>query len=217
MLAYFRGMAIRNIIFDLGGVILDIDISETQRSFRKLGIEQIESLFGLGHAASFFRDHEQGRITDDQFVEEVKKLVKTPIKDEDVLNAWNAMLLKFPQSRIEFLKKLREKYRLFLFSNTNGIHLRAFREIFTKGFPGAQLDDLFEKAYYSHLMGKRKPDTESFLQIVRENELNPSETLFIDDAESNVKGAREAGLQAVLLEPGKTIMDLGLLNSENKA
>ncbi len=196
--------AIKNIIFDLGGVILDIDIDRTHHAFREMGLEKIEDLFGYGHAASFFKDHEQGKISDEDFIAQVQKLIPGS-ESLAIRKAWNAMLLEFPAERIEYLRDLRKTYRLFLFSNTNGIHLEAFSMLYNSGSGNGKLDELFDKAYYSHLMGLRKPDKESFEFILKENNLLPEETLFVDDAAINIRGAEEAGLQTFHLQKG---MDL---------
>src|ERR1700682_4580197 len=148
---------IKNIIFDLGGVIMDIDVKQTLHAFSRLGIKNIENYFGHGFAASFFSDHEAGRITDEDFLKEIKKLLTVEVSDEAVIDAWNALLLRFPPERILLLKEIRSRYRLFLFSNTNTIHYNKFREIYRNSFSG-ELDDLFAKAYYSHSLGHRKPD-----------------------------------------------------------
>jgi glucose-1-phosphatase len=201
---------IRNIIFDLGGVILDIDIKKTQEAFKKIGFHDIERMFGLGVAESFFKQHEQGAISDDEFIQKIKGAVDQKLDDNVIIDAWNAMLIEYPRERIEFLKQLKEKYRLFLFSNTNGIHVEAFKKLYHTNFNSGSLDDLFEKAYYSHIAGYRKPDHQSFLNILKDSNLKPEETLFIDDALVNVEAAKEVGMHAIHLEAGKTIMDLGL-------
>ena len=199
---------IENIIFDLGGVILDIDINKAKEELRKLGLEEIDDLFGLGHAGSFFKDHEQGKISDDEFVDEIHRRMKGAAGLDEIRDAWNSMLLKFPPERIEFLQELKSRFRLFLFSNTNGIHLEAFRKLYNNSFEGQLLDDLFEKAYYSHLMQLRKPDKKSFEYIINDQNLDPARTLFIDDAEINVKGAIEAGLQGLHLKKGERLEEL---------
>jgi putative hydrolase of the HAD superfamily len=199
---------IRNIIFDLGGVILDIDIKKTQEAFKKIGFKNIEQLFGLGVAESFFKEHERGTITDDEFVEKIRKSSDHAADDNAIIDAWNAMLLEFPKERIEFLQQLKKKYRLFLFSNTNGIHVEAFKKLYHTSFQNGSLDDLFEKAYYSHIAGYRKPDHQSFRNILEDSNLKPEETLFIDDALVNVEAAREVGMKAIHLQPGKTIIDV---------
>src|SRR5664279_1858612 len=110
---------VNNIIFDLGGVIMDIDVKQTLHAFSKLGIKNVENYFGHGFAASFFSDHEAGRLSDEDFLKEIKKLITGEASDEDVINAWNALLLRFPPERIDLLKELKSRYRIFLFSNTN--------------------------------------------------------------------------------------------------
>lgn len=195
------------IIFDLGGVILDIDIKRTNNAFRELGFEKIDDYFGLGHAAGFFRDYEDGSVSDEEFVEGVRKMLDYKVSEQDVIQAWNSLLIEFPEERINFLKELKNDYRLFLFSNTNGIHQQAFAKMYEEGFGGV-LDELFEKAYYSHTEGFRKPDATGFLHILKENNLSPEETYFVDDAYVNVEAANKVGIKGVHLEPGKSIMDL---------
>jgi glucose-1-phosphatase len=201
---------IKNIIFDLGGVILSIDILRTTEAYRQLGIGNIEQLFALGHADSFFKEYEKGNISDREFIDGVKRLIKSPVTDEVIIDAWNALLLDFPEERIDFLKKLRSGYKLFLFSNTNGIHYRAFHENYRKVSGGENFDDLFEKAWYSHLIKMRKPDINAFQYVISESNIDASETLFIDDAPVNVEGAMQAGLQGLHLSNSKTILDLEL-------
>jgi glucose-1-phosphatase len=195
------------IIFDLGGVIMDIDVKKTLQAFSGLGLKNIHEYFGHGFAASFFSDHEEGRISDEAFLGEIKKLLSGEVSDEAVIEGWNALLLRFPPDRIALLKELKSKYRLFLFSNTNAIHYKKFSEIYRKSFPG-KLEDHFEKAYYSHLLGHRKPDIAGFEQIIRENALDPKQTLFVDDALMNVEGAIKAGLKGLYLPPGFYITDV---------
>jgi HAD superfamily hydrolase (TIGR01509 family) len=209
---------IKNIIFDLGGVILNLDNGRTEKAFTDMGAKDFRSYFGLGHAASFFKEYEVGKISDREFVDALKELVGSGVSgggfsnpgvsDEGVINGWNALLLDFPAERIALLKKLRQRYRIFLFSNTNALHLEAFKQTYRDAFGGAELDDHFERAYYSHLLGMRKPDTLPFEHIIKENKLEPSETLFVDDALINVEGAIAAGLRGLYLQPGMSIMDI---------
>jgi glucose-1-phosphatase len=198
---------IKNIIFDLGGVIMDIDVKQTMNAFSALGLKNIHEYFGHGFAASFFSDHEAGKISDDAFLSEIKKLLNSEVRQDDLIDAWNALLLKFPPERIALLKEIRSKYRLFLYSNTNAIHYKKFSEIYRHSFHG-ELEDLFEKAYFSHDLGHRKPDLGGYQQIIRENQLDPKLTLFVDDALMNVEGAIKAGLKGLYLPPGFFITDI---------
>ncbi|MES1225872.1 MAG: HAD family phosphatase [Bacteroidota bacterium] len=201
---------IKNIIFDLGGVILPIDISRTTEAYRKLGISNIEELFAHGHADSFFKEYEKGEIDDKEFVDRIKKSIRDPVGDEVIIDAWNALLLDFPLERIDFLKNLQSRYKLFLFSNTNAIHHTAFHKKYRELSNGENFDNLFKKAWYSHLIKMRKPDLSAFHFIISQAGIDPGESLFVDDALVNVEGALQAGLHAVHLSPGKTIFDLGL-------
>ena len=199
---------IKNIIFDLGGVIMDIDVRQTQKAFTEMGVKNINDYFCHGFAASFFKDHEAGKISDEDFVQKIKEEIRLDVSDELVTDAWNALLLRFPPQRIDLLDQIKKKYRIFLFSNTNAIHHKRFMEIYRDAFPGRDLDDHFEKAYYSHTLGHRKPDKTGFEIIVRENQLDPAETLFVDDAYINVEGAIRAGLQGLYLPPAMSINDI---------
>ena len=198
---------IENIIFDLGGVILNIDNKRTADDFVQLGAKDFSHYFGHGFAASFFKDYEIGKISDKEFISSLKKMLPEHLPDQAVIQAWNAMLLDFPPERIDLLHVLGKKYRIFLFSNTNSLHMESVHEIYRNTFARSGLDQLFEKAYYSHILGMRKPDPESFEYIIRENNLNPGLTLFVDDALVNINGAEAAGLKGLYLAKGITIMD----------
>lgn len=199
---------IQNIIFDLGGVLLNLDIQKTENAFVSMGVKNFRELFALGHAASFFKEYEVGSINDDEFITALQKLAGLEFDRAAVIAGWNAMLRDFPAERIELLIKLKKKYRLFLFSNTNAIHLAAFQQTYSSAFGGNLLDDLFEKAWYSHAINLRKPDVKAFEYILQDKQLQPHQTLFIDDALVNVEGARAAGIQGYHLEPGKTVLEI---------
>ena len=203
-------MTIKNIIFDLGGVLLNLDLKRALDQFRNLGVHNIEELFKPAHPANAFRDYEVGLINDQQFIESLKGLCGVSVSDQQIIDSWNAMLLDFPKERIDFLKELKKKYRLFLFSNTNAIHLDFFRQIYRKTFGDTSLDELFEKAYYSHLIKMRKPDMAAFGLILKDNNLKAGETAFVDDTLVNVEAARKAGMIGIHLEQGMTVLDLDL-------
>lgn len=199
-----------NLIFDLGGVILTLDMARAEQHFVDLGVQDYNTLFRSGNVSSFFRAYELGVISDKEFLEALKALADLPLSDEQLIEAWNAMLGYFPEERIALLNQLKSKYRLFLFSNTNALHLATFKKMYADAFKGMNFDDHFEKAYYSHLLGMRKPDKESYEYIISENKLNPSKTVFIDDSLINIEGAQSAGLKGIHIKPGMTMLDLGL-------
>ncbi|MFT3748529.1 MAG: HAD family phosphatase [Agriterribacter sp.] len=201
---------IDNIIFDLGGVILTLDMPAAEQKFTALGVKNYNDLFRSGNVSSFFKEYEVGAIDNITFLNSLRDLAGLPLSDDKLTDAWNAMLGVFPKERIDLLHSLKSKYRLFLFSNTNAIHLEKFREIYAGSFNNASFDDHFEKAYYSQVLGMRKPDVESYKYIINEQGLNASRTLFIDDSAMNIEGARSAGLQAIHITPATTILDLQL-------
>ena len=199
---------IKNIIFDLGGVILNLDNRRTEDAFTQLGVKNMRQYFGLGHADAFFKEYEVGKITDRQFIDSVRTMTGLDnVPDQAIVDGWNALLLDFPAERIQLLKHLAGSYRLFLFSNTNSLHLAALQQIYIQTFGPGALEDHFEKTYYSHLLGMRKPERESYEHILRENQLQGSETLFVDDAIVNVEGAEQAGLKGLYLRPGISLLD----------
>lgn len=199
---------IKNIIFDLGGVIINLDNRRTEAAFTALGVKNFREYFGHGFAAAFFKDYEIGKLSDQEFIAAVRQLANLEqVPEAAIVESWNALLLDFPPERLRLLKELRKSYRLFLFSNTNALHLAALRKIWTDSFGAGSLEDYFEKTYYSHLLGLRKPDAGSYLHILEENGLAGKETLFVDDAIVNVEGAEQAGLRGLFLRPGISLLD----------
>lgn len=199
---------IKNIIFDLGGVILNINYQRTYEAFTALGVQNFNELYNQFKGSSLFNDLETGHITPEAFLSEMKKHVPEQVTPEQITDAWNAMLLDFPLQRLQLLQQLRQYYGLYLLSNTNAIHLETFNRILqeSRGIPSLAV--FFDKAYYSHLMGCRKPDRESYLMVLEENGLKAEETLFIDDTLPNIEGAKAVGLQTIHLQTPKTILDI---------
>jgi putative hydrolase of the HAD superfamily len=122
------------------------------------------------------------------------------MNDETIDRAWNSLLLDFPDDRKHFLYELAKKYRLFLLSNTNEIHIRCFENILKRDHGKNFLPEVFEKTYYSSRLGMRKPDTEIFDFVLKDNGLDPHETIFIDDTERHVKGGQVAGISSYWLD-----------------
>jgi glucose-1-phosphatase len=198
---------IRNIIFDLGGVLLNIDPQKTIDAFGKLGMEQLVGDKGFSYGHEIFYRMEQGLITPDEFREGILELLPAPVSFGEIDEAWTAMLLDFPAIRIELVKKLRNNYKIYLFSNTNAIHVEKYHSNFRKQH-GFEVSSLFEKDFYSNEIGFRKPSKESFQEIIRLSGIHPEESLFIDDSLPNVDGACDARLKGLWLEPGQKIEDL---------
>lgn len=196
------------IIFDLGGVILNIDYHKTIEAFKSLGVTNFEALYTQAKQNNVFDDFETGKISEIEFRNYIRKISNTNLTDDQIDLAWNAMLLDLPMSRVELLNSLKEKYPIYLYSNTNSIHLKAFRQIIRSSYDNELLlESLFLKTYYSHEIGMRKPNQDGFLKIVANHNLEIGLTLFIDDSEQHIKGAKVVGLQTVWLKD-KTIEEL---------
>ena len=133
-----------------------------------------------------------------------------PLTNEQIRNAWNALLLDFPPERINWLKEIKNRYNIYLLSNTNEIHYNSFTKTFKEQINDGSFDDLFIKAYYSHKIGLRKPSKEIFETILKEQDLDAAETVFIDDSEANIQAAKSVGLQTIYLPSPQTILDLNL-------
>ena len=198
---------IRNIIFDLGGVLLNIDPKKTIDAFGKLGMEQLVGDKGLSYDHEIFYRMEQGKITSDEFRVGVLNLLPKRVSFQEIDDAWTAMLLDFPTIRVELLKNLRKDFKIYLFSNTNAIHVEKFHSIF-RNQHRFEVSTLFDKDFYSNEIGFRKPSSESYQEIFRLSGINPEESLFIDDSFQNVESAIASGLKGFWLEPGQKIEEI---------
>lgn len=201
----------KNIIFDLGGVLLNIDFKLTSNAFKNLGVTHFDEMFTQHFSNPLFELLETGKIDEAAFYEAFRKEAGLPLTDVQIQTAWNALLLDFPPERIEWLEKIASRYRIFLFSNTNQIHYDCFIRNFSNSFDGKHFNDFFEKAYYSQFLGLRKPYPDSFQAIVKEQEILPAETLFIDDTYKNIEAANQLGFQTIHLQSPTTVLDLDLI------
>lgn len=200
---------VKNILFDLGGIFLNIDYQKTEQAFVDLGVKEFNQFFSQQFSNTLFESLETGKITPVDFYDAFRKETKTSLSDEAIENAWNAMLLDFPKERLQWLEEIGQRYPIYLFSNTNIIHYQCFIDKFEKQFPQSSFNDYFRKAYYSHELGMRKPYPDSYRKVMELENLDPAETLFIDDTPKNIEGAQQAGLQTILLNNGRTVLDLG--------
>lgn len=204
---------IKNIIFDYGNVIFHIDFTKVQQAWKQLGINNADKFYGHREQDPVFNLLERGEISVEDFRNRIRELSGKPeLTDEQIDGAWNTIFLDIPKGNHELLKKVKEKYRTFLLSNINAIHYDYVHSYLQKEFGMANNDDLFEKVYYSHLVGKRKPDTEIFEQVLSENNLDPAETLFIDDSPQHLETAQKLGMQTYLMTAPDTIQQYFKVN-----
>lgn len=202
---------IKNIIFDFGGVLLNLDFNRTFRAFEELGFDDFEKNFSQYSADPLFRKIEKGIITPHEFYEGLRGLLKKNVPDNELEFAWNAMLLDYRKHSLDFLIPLAKRYRLFLLSNTNKIHYDHFSETLLEetGYPS--LESFFIKTWLSHEIHLRKPDKETYEFVLNDAGITASETLFIDDSYTNFPAAKELGIQTHLLLPEERIEHLGIL------
>ena len=199
---------IKNIIFDLGGVILNLDYTKTEKEFHKLGLNNFSKLYSKKKQSKIFDDFEKGRFSAEKFIFLIKQSENLKVKDSDFINAWNAMLLEIPKERMEFIKRLKKDYNIYLLSNTNEIHIKKFEADLRKNNWLRDFQDCFDQVYYSSNMGMRKPDYDCFNKVLEDHNLKAHETLFIDDSVQHIEGAKKVGINAYLLNKEDSILRL---------
>lgn len=192
---------------------MNIDFKKTFTAFKELGVENIEEMYSQHHASELFKKLETGRINERDFYETIRKYIPGTVSDEQVAYAWNAMILDFRKDSLAEVEKLSRQFRIFLFSNTNSIHLKRVNELFIKEIGKTSLNGYFEKAWYSNIIGSRKPDKEAYEFVLNDADIDPAETFFIDDTKENTEAAVEIGIRSHLLLPGERIENLGLKSS----
>lgn len=207
-------MAIKNIIFDLGGVIYDIRYENIADKFRSYGITEFEKLYSKASQTDTIDLFEEGKISPAEFRDYLRTLSSVSLSDEQIDEAWNAILIGIPKERLELLGMLRLKYNIFLYSNTNQINYDKFTSELREKYGFDIFEVTFKKAYFSQILHIRKPKAEGFKAILSEQGLNPEETLFIDDSPQHIEAARKVGINAYHLTGGETIEQLFMCNLE---
>lgn len=196
------------IIFDLGGVLLNLDYDLTEKAFISLGMTNFGESYSQLQQVQLFDRYETGQISSFHFVNRLLDLLPPGTTANQVVHAWDAMILDFPLERLRQLEALSQKYRLFLLSNTNDLHIDAVRRSLEKAVGHRNLEQYFEKTYFSSAVGMRKPDAKIFEFVCSDNKLEPAKIVFIDDSPQHVEGAKSAGIEAFLLEKNQEVFEL---------
>jgi epoxide hydrolase-like predicted phosphatase len=204
---------IKNVIFDLGGVIINLDLNRTIKEFNRISEEPFEKIYTQAAQTELFNLLDKGKISEKDFFSELKKQIGYSDSDDLILKAWNAMLLDVPEKRLDILVEMKHNYNTYLLSNTCETHINAFEKELQKEHGIKNFNDYFDKVYYSCRVGMRKPDKEIFEFVLSENDLKPEETVFIDDSIQHVQGAGACGINAFLLEKN---MEVGSLLKQLK-
>ena len=199
---------IKNIIFDFGGVVINLDSKLTIEKLKSLGLSDFEDHFTQHKQSGLFNKLETGMISSEEFIDELVRLYPVPPDKSELINAWNAMLLDFPKERALLLRHLKTRYNTYLLSNTNELHLNYYFGKLKDWYGVVDMSSFFHKEYYSCNLHMRKPDREIFEYVIKDNDLDPSETLFIDDSLLNIEGAVKLGLKTHHLVGPETIMEI---------
>ncbi len=191
---------VKNIIFDLGGVILNIDYQLTIQAFQKLGAGSFAQVYSQFVQTRLFDDLERGHIEPQRFRDRVREEFQLDLSDEQIDTAWNSLLLDLPQERMDLLNRLSKDYKLFLLSNTNAIHYDQYCTNLMHQYGIPNLDPLFDEVFLSHQIHERKPDPAAYQHVLDKAQIVASESIFIDDIEKNAFAAEVVGFRGVFLE-----------------
>jgi glucose-1-phosphatase len=196
---------IQAVIFDLGGVLLDLHFDRVTSAFRQLSKGKLQNILDEIKGHPLFLDFESGLLSEEQFRTGLRENFEVVGSDEELDEGWNSMLGEFSAEKMKYVQTLASQKRVFLLSNTNSIHEGSFSETHRRQFHGRELASLFERAYYSHVVKDRKPLVSIYERVIEENSLISSDTLFIDDSAVNIEGAKAAGLRTFHYKIGSGI------------
>ncbi len=199
---------IRNILFDLGGVILDINVQATLKRFYELGFPAELMQFPYSMTTDLYFKYETGKLDTEEFRNQIRKTADVEMTDNAFDEAWNAMLVRIPEERAVLLKVLSKRYNLYMLSNTSGLHVKVFEKMYLD-MTGESVYRVFKKIYYSHEIGWHKPDHEAWKYVINDAAIKPEETLFLDDNIHNIKAAQQLGFQAIHIHERTNLMNLG--------
>lgn len=200
-------MEIKNIIFDFGGVVLDIDEQLTINEFLKLGMDHPEKAMS-DEFTTLVRKFEKGIFTPEIFRNSMRDLLDLSCTDQEFDDAWNALLFDIPSERIEVIEQVKKNYKIFLLSNSNEIHYDLYVRDLQLRFDYNEFAELFNQAYFSFDLHLSKPDDEIYEFVLSQEDIKPEETLFIDDRIENIETAKKLGLQTYHLVKPERIRDI---------
>ncbi len=199
--------SIKNIVFDLGNVLLDLHLNKTEEAFRELLQEDFEDAYIKYEADRLFERLEIGKLSAFEFVKGMRSATEVPLNDDEIIDGWNALLGDLPQARLDLIKELSADYKVYLLSNTNAIHIDWLGEYLeeNRGISLTDFTNMFEKHYFSYELQLRKPHAAIYKHLLEDAAINPAETLFIDDREDNTTGAEQLGIQTLLFDPNQDL------------
>ena len=191
---------ISTLIFDFGGVLIDLDMNQSILNFKKLGVENVENYLSNFGQSGFFMQLEKGKISADEFRSEIRKMTTNIITDKEIDDAWNAFLVRIPSEKLDIVSELRKKFRVIMLSNTNAIHFPYAERTFFS-YKNRGIDEYFDKCYRSYDMKMAKPDAEIFEAILSEEQVAANQCLLLDDGPKNIEQAQKLGFQTYFVDP----------------
>lgn len=200
--------SLKNILFDMGGVIIDLNVNATLEGFYNLGFPAHLLNYPENYNTDIFYKYETGQITTGEFRDAMRKATGVNFEDKAFDKAWGAMLVDIPAARIELIKKLADKYDLYILSNTSELHTPVFESLFLQN-GGISMRDLFKQRFYSNEIGCHKPDDSSFRYVLEHAKIKAEETIFLDDNIHNIKASQSLGFNAIHISEWKRFEDLG--------
>lgn len=197
-----KSKGIKNLLIDLGGVLINLDRQRCIENFKRLGFQNVEELLTANELTGIFLEHEKGLITSADFRNGIREIMGKVVSDKQIDVAWNSFLVDIPTYKLDLLLKLREKYVVYLLSNTNEIH---WKWVCKNAFPYRtfKAEDYFEKAYLSFEMGMTKPEPEIFKAVLEDAGIEAHETFFIDDSAINCQAAQQLGISTYTAKAGE--------------
>jgi putative hydrolase of the HAD superfamily len=207
---------IKNILFDFGAVLFNIDFERVAEAFEEIGFANFQKQYTQTNASPLFDTLEKGKMEPEAFYDQIKTLSTQTPSNHDIENAWNAILLNYRKPSMQWIKANSDKYNMYLLSNTNIIHYNRFNNMAKEELGVDGLDLFFKKSYYSFQMGMRKPSAEIFQFVLNDAGILPQETLFIDDALPNIEAAQKLHFKTHHLLPGENIETLPFALSQNQ-
>lgn len=189
------------IVFDFGNVIINIDVEKTVLAFSELTFKSSAKVKQLFADAEVFKKYETGHYTDDEFRDMIRQVLSYPLNDQEIDQAWNALLLDVPTKRLDFLESLKMKYPIYLLSNTNNIHIEQCQQYFRTKFGIPNFENIFTETFLSYKMGLWKPDYKIYDAVISKIGFKPEEILFLDDNQDNIDAATDLGIQCIKINP----------------
>lgn len=196
-------MKVKNIIFDMGGVLINLDQQRCMDSFKKLGFKDIETYIDPYTQEGFFSDFETGNMSNEEFFARAKANCRPGVTDEEITSAWNSFLLDIPKKKLDQISELRKNFKTFLLSNTNALHFPLICEKY-------HFEEYFDKCYTSYRVHYVKPDPRIFSHLLKDAGIKASESLFIDDSPANIAAASNLGFNTHLAKEKEDFTQLFL-------